>query len=437
MPNEPIRPDDYARPSGASIEMPRATSAPMVLSLGLVVLATGVATSVAFILVGGIVSIVGLGMWIAELLPGRGHSHEPLAPPERRAAPVTKRLGSVEQLRAGVPGYRLRLPVSVRPISAGIRGGFVGGLVMPLPAALYGYLSGRGVWLPLNLLAGTVMPGLGDWDESQLEQFNMTLALVGGTIHLVTSLTLGLIYGVLMPMLPDIKKPLAWGALLMPVLWTAASFALLSAVNPTILERIEWPWFIVSQFIFGVVSALVFMWLERTRPVLAGLAGGVTGGLLMPLPAVAWSYLAGHGIWYPVNLLSAMVLTPDTELPLDQMEAFQANWLTVGIALHVALSVTFGLLYGLLLPRLPEMPGPLAWGALVMPVLWTAGSYGLMGIVNPLLQDRVDWPWFVVSQFVFGLVASIVVVRSEEIAVPPAGTGPDDSLEPWATGGQP
>ena len=55
------------------------------------------------------------------------------------------------------------------------------------------------------------------------------------------------------------------------------------------------------------------------------------------------------------------------------------------------------------------IPAPLAWGGLLMPLLWTAASYGLMGVVNPLLQERVDWPWFIVSQFVFGVAAAIVV----------------------------
>ena len=90
------------------------------------------------------------------------------------------------------------------------------------------------------------------------------------------------------------------------------------------------------------------------------------------------------------------------------------------------MSLGFGLAFGLVLPRLPAIPGPLAWGGLVMPLLWTASSYGLMGVVNPVLQERVDWPWFVVSQFVFGVVAAIVVVRSEQIDIPPAGQGPID-----------
>ena len=54
-------------------------------------------------------------------------------------------------------------------------------------------------------------------------------------------------------------------------------------------------------------------------------------------------------------------------------------------------------------------------------------GYGLMGVVNPPLQQKVEWPWFIVSQFVFGVVAAVVVVRSEKIYIPPAGTGPEQS----------
>jgi hypothetical protein len=65
-----------------------------------------------------------------------------------------------------------------------------------------------------------------------------------------------------------------------------------------------------------------------------------------------------------------------------------------------------------------------AWGGLVLPLLWTGTSYGLMGVVNPVLQQRVDWVWFIVSQFVFGLAAALVVLRSAVIRIPPAGAGP-------------
>jgi hypothetical protein len=31
--------------------------------------------------------------------------------------------------------------------------------------------------------------------------------------------------------------------------------------------------------------------------------------------------------------------------------------------------------------------------------------------VNPVLNQRIDWPWFVASQLGFGIVAGIVVSR--------------------------
>src|SRR2546430_8947283 len=53
-----------------------------------------------------------------------------------------------------MPGYRVRLPEKVHPISAGVKGGIAGGLVIPLPALIYGLVSGQGIWYPVNLLAG-------------------------------------------------------------------------------------------------------------------------------------------------------------------------------------------------------------------------------------------------------------------------------------------
>jgi hypothetical protein len=50
-------------------------------------------------------------------------------------------------------------------------------------------------------------------------------------------------------------------------------------------------------------------------------------------------------------------------------------------------------------------------------------------VVNPTLQRVVEWPWFIASQFVFGVVAAIVVVRSVEVHIPPAGRGPEPREE--------
>src|SRR4051812_8608177 len=256
-----------------SVLMPRPTAAPLVLSLGLALLAAGVVTSPAFLLVGASVLVVGLGTWVAELLPGRGHVQEHFAERARRPRGVRGEPGTVTQLRAGMPGYRMRLPERVHPISAGIKGGIVGGLVMPAPALAYGLLSGHGLWYPVNLLAGMGLPGVGRMTVGELEQFHSTLLIVAIVIHAVNSLIFGLVYGVLLPTLPSIARPLAWGGLLMPVLWTAASYGSMRVVNPVLNAGVDWPWFIASQFLFGIVAAVVVMQADRLRPTPAGLLG--------------------------------------------------------------------------------------------------------------------------------------------------------------------
>src|SRR5580704_19421232 len=133
MSTEPhlISPDNRTPPD--SVEMPKPTVAPMVLSLGLILLAAGVVFGAAFFVAGGVVFVGGLGLWIASLLPGRGHIHEALVDEGSRPRGVVGVTGTVGQIGPGRPGYRLQLPEKVHPISAGVRGGIHGGLVMPIP----------------------------------------------------------------------------------------------------------------------------------------------------------------------------------------------------------------------------------------------------------------------------------------------------------------
>ena len=62
-------------------------------------------------------------------------------------------------------------------------------------------MSGHGIWYPVNLLAGMVLPGVDRMTVAELEQFRPSLLLLGIVIHAVMSVVLGLIYGVLLPTL--------------------------------------------------------------------------------------------------------------------------------------------------------------------------------------------------------------------------------------------
>src|SRR6516162_3972211 len=165
------------------VEMPEATAAPLILGMGIVLLGAGVALNLTLSIVGAIVFVAGLGAWIGHLMPGRGHFHEERVPAEQRPQETTAAPGTVEQLVTGMPGYRMRLPLKIHPTSAGIKGGLLGGLVMPVPALIWGVISGYGIWYPINLLAGMVIAGVETMPTAELKEFHFSLFLVGLIIH--------------------------------------------------------------------------------------------------------------------------------------------------------------------------------------------------------------------------------------------------------------
>lgn len=179
---------------------------------------------------------------------------------------------------------------------------------------------------------------------------------------------------------------------------------------------------------------------ESFHPISAGVKGGIVGGLVMPLPALMYGVLSGHGLWFPINLLAGIVVPGISGESAAQLEQFQPVALVIAIVIHATFSVTFGLLFGVVSPTLPSLPGaPVIAGGVLMPLLWSGLCHSFMGIINPPLQRHVDWPWFIFSQAVYGLVMSIVVVRTQKVYIPPAGIGrpaPSHLPDPGQGGGQ-
>jgi hypothetical protein len=155
-------------------------------------------------------------------------------------------------------------------------------------------------------------------------------------------------------------------------------------------------------------------WLPlETYPISAGVKGGLAGSVAMAVLACAYGVLKAGSIWYPINLLAAAAYAQSLKLGPAQLNSFHADSFAIALVLHGLVSTLVGLLYGAMLPMFARRP--IVLGGLIAPVLWSGLLYSIMGILNPVLGSHIDWAWFMASQFAFGIVAGLVVMRQSRV----------------------
>jgi hypothetical protein len=143
----------------------------------------------------------------------------------------------------------------------------------------------------------------------------------------------------------------------------------------------------------------------------------------MAAVALAYGLLAQQSLWYPINLLAAGGLPSLATASTSELREFNGAAFVLALFAHGTISLLVGFLYVLILPMLPRRH--LLWGGLVAPLLWTGVIWAVLGIVNPVLDARIDWPWFVASQIAFGLVAGWVVAHTKPVETPQTPPVPD------------
>jgi hypothetical protein len=129
--------------------------------------------------------------------------------------------------------------------------------------------------------------------------------------------------------------------------------------------------------------------------------------------AALFGIFSGNGIWYAMNLLVAGLYPSMAIETARQIGVFHFNQFLVAVPIHLTISLLVGLLYGAMLPMLPRHP--ILLGGFLAPLLWSGLIYGELAFVNPVMNQRIDWTWFVASQFAFGIVAGAVVAVQEKI----------------------
>jgi hypothetical protein len=246
-------------PREVTIAMPAPTAWPFFMALGVALMFAGLLTAGAISILGAFLYIAGGVGWFRQVLPRERQELVAV-----KLAPAEELVSTHQVIQLKIPHQvpRAWLPLKIYPILAGVKGGLAGAVAMALLAMLYGVLSHRSIWYPVNLLAGSLyapsaMPTVDEMLHFRLGWFLFALAL-----HIATSLLVGLLYGAMLPMLSN--RPILLGGVTGPLIWTGLLYHIIGFVNPLLDERINWWWFAASQVAFGVVAGLV---VERQKKV--------------------------------------------------------------------------------------------------------------------------------------------------------------------------
>ena len=245
--------------ASAAIDMPAPTAWPIVLAFGVALLFAGLVTSASLSILGAILAVSGCVGWFRDVLPHEKHASLLIA---EKPIPVFTSRPEVAQVSWIPPElHRPRLPLEIYPVSAGVKGGLAGSVVMAVLAMIYGIASKHGIWYPINLLAAGFFPARNT--TAQIAAFHWDALIIAAAVHLVTSLIVGLLYGATLPMFP--RRPILLGGFVAPLMWSGLLHSILEMVDPVLNQRIDWFWFVLSQVGFGIVAGIVVSRQVRVR----------------------------------------------------------------------------------------------------------------------------------------------------------------------------
>ena len=249
--------EDHKDSTGPNrIELPAPTCWPIIVAFGLSLVFAGLVTSLLVSVVGFIAGLIGAIGWFRDVFPHPKHEYVEFVPLDQRAAAVKVSKSKVELLQVGEDGHRMHLPTAVHPFISGVQGGLAGGLAMAILACAWGLFKYGSIWYPINLLAAAGVPELAVASVDTLMKFSMAGLIIGTITHVGLSALVGLLYVVLLPMLPA-RIEWFWGGIVTPAIWSVLVLVSLPLVDPALARLVDWPWFIVCQIAFGVVGGYV------------------------------------------------------------------------------------------------------------------------------------------------------------------------------------
>lgn len=163
--------------------------------------------------------------------------------------------------------------------------------------------------------------------------------------------------------------------------------------------------------------------------VILGLLGGIAGGIGMAMWMMIKAATAGQGFWAPVSMcLASFVYRGWARRMMDQMmmlqqqgqmmqPGFEGIHGLVGIVLHMAVSMLFGVVFALILSgglgRRLGAAGTVAAGIVYGAAIWLVMEFAILPIINSFMVDNIkdmvgSWVFFV-AHLLFGMILGAIV----------------------------
>lgn len=132
------------------------------------------------------------------------------------------------------------------------------------------------------------------------------------------------------------------------------------------------------------------------RNINAGVWAGLLAGIAMAMVAMIYSAMQGSGLFAPTKQIAAVFFGPDALVG-------GAGTIMVGMALHMMVSIMWGIIFGLIAGRFGA--GSQFWfGMMYGAAVWLLMTFAVLPWLNPTMRDGVKHmpgAWFV-AHLVFG-----------------------------------
>jgi hypothetical protein len=150
-----------------------------------------------------------------------------------------------------------------------------------------------------------------------------------------------------------------------------------------------------------------------------GLIGGIVGGIAVSLVMLAGALGQKHDVWQPLKGASVPFLGDRAMAP-----GFDMTAVVVGVLSHFAVSIVWGILFGLLFYGLSKGATILA-GAVWGIVVWLGMYYVLLPLIGlGKMAAGAPLGFAIIGHVIFGLAVAIGFLPWQREARTPAGMPP-------------